>query len=344
MVGDDSVRCGVGGFAFAARFADGVADRLHQRGEQINFKVACNALHHRADSFQAHSGVHARRGQRREVAVVAAVELHKNQIPNLHAFVGVFFVFAAECFGVFVDVVKNFRARPARSGVAHHPEVVGSRYARDSFLRFRFGKARAGERLHPECCRVFVGGDRFAVAEQIAAAENRHPQMFLLQTQMLRRSQKLPRHRNGAFFEVVAERKVAEHFKESVMARGVPDIFQIVVFAAGAQAALRGARGFVIAPFKAEKDILELRHSRIGKKQSRVFRRNQRRGLHARVPALFKEGEKLFAYAGAFHGVYFNNKSRARAKAMANISAATAQLTARQTAARASQGDILRAP
>ena len=39
-------------------------------------------------------------------------------------------------------------------------------------------------------------------------------------------------------FEIVAEGEIAEHFEEGVMARGVADIVQIVVLAAGAHALL----------------------------------------------------------------------------------------------------------
>ncbi len=42
--------------------------------------------------------------------------------------------------------------------------------------------------------------------------------------------------------EIVAEREIAEHLEEGVMARGVADIVEIVVLAAGAHAFLRGRR------------------------------------------------------------------------------------------------------
>jgi hypothetical protein len=43
----------------------------------------------------------------------------------------------------------------------------------------------------------------------------------------------LPREADRVALEVVAEREVAEHFEERVVARGVPDLLEIVVLAAG---------------------------------------------------------------------------------------------------------------
>lgn len=42
--------------------------------------------------------------------------------------------------------------------------------------------------------------------------------------------QKLPGIADGAFFKIVAEREVAEHFKESVVADVVADTVEVVVF------------------------------------------------------------------------------------------------------------------
>jgi hypothetical protein len=44
------------------------------------------------------------------------------------------------------------------------------------------------------------------------------------------------------FLEVVAEREIAQHLEEGVVARGVADIVEVVVLAAGADAFLRGGR------------------------------------------------------------------------------------------------------
>ena len=51
----------------------------------------------------------------------------------------------------------------------------------------------------------------------------------------------VPGELDGAVLEIVAEREVAEHLEEGVVARGVADIVEVVVLAAGAHAFLRGA-------------------------------------------------------------------------------------------------------
>ena len=78
--------------------------------------------------------------------------------------------------------------------------------------------------------------------------------------------------------EVVAEAEVAEHFEEGVVARGVADVFQVVVLAAGAHAFLRRGGARVGTLVEAEEDVLELVHARVGEQQRRVVVRHQRTG------------------------------------------------------------------
>ena len=52
----------------------------------------------------------------------------------------------------------------------------------------------------------------------------------------------VPGELDRAVLEIVAEGEVAEHLEEGVVARGVADIVEVVVLAAGAHAFLRGRR------------------------------------------------------------------------------------------------------
>ena len=72
----------------------------------------------------------------------------------------------------------------------------------------------------------------------------------------------LPGELDGAFLEVVAEREIAQHLEERVMARGVADIVEIVVLAAGAHAFLRGRGAHIGALLQAGENVLELHHPR----------------------------------------------------------------------------------
>ena len=52
----------------------------------------------------------------------------------------------------------------------------------------------------------------------------------------------VPGELDRALLEIVAEREIAEHLEEGVVARGVADIVEVVVLAAGAHAFLRRSR------------------------------------------------------------------------------------------------------
>src|SRR3546814_21105911 len=66
--------------------------------------------------------------------------------------------------------------------------------------------------------------------------------------------------------EVVAERPVAEHLEKGVVARGVADLVEVVVLAAGTQAALDIGRAHVAALLRAKEHVLELDHARVDRK------------------------------------------------------------------------------
>ncbi len=77
-------------------------------------------------------------------------------------------------------------------------------------------------------------------------------------------------------FEIVTEAEVTQHFEEGVVARGVTDIFQIVVFTARTHAALRGGCTGIITLIEAKENILELVHPGVGKQQCGIVIGNQR--------------------------------------------------------------------
>ncbi len=66
---------------------------------------------------------------------------------------------------------------------------------------------------------------------------------------------------NSFVFEIIAEREVSEHFKKCVVAYGVSDIVQVIMFAAGANGFLGSGRSFVVARFVAGENIFELYHT-----------------------------------------------------------------------------------
>ena len=102
--------------------------------------------------------------------------------------------------------------------------------------------------------------------------------------------QQLPSEGDRLFFEVIAERKVPQHFKERMVAGGIAHIVQIVVLTARAHRFLRCGGALVITRFNACEAILELNHARIGEHQGRVVARHQGRAVDHLVTVA---GEKI---------------------------------------------------
>ena len=127
------------------------------------------------------------------------------------------------------------------------------------------------------------------------AAEDGEVQFFERNAVPIRKSDQLPGIGDGFLFEIIAEGKIAEHFEKSVMAVGEADVFEVVVFSAGANAFLAGRRGFVIALFEAEENVLELIHPGVGEKQRGIVGGDERRAAHDAVAALFEKFQKCFA-------------------------------------------------
>src|SRR5438270_3176817 len=95
-----------------------VRDRPRKIGEILR------ALDDRGHALEAHSGIDVTLRQWRKSAVGVCVELDENQVPNFDA-ARIFLVH--ECAariteGREIDV--QLRARPTRTGITHHPEIV----------------------------------------------------------------------------------------------------------------------------------------------------------------------------------------------------------------------------
>ena len=95
------------------------------------------------------------------------------------------------------------------------------------------------------------------------------------------------------FLEIIAERKIAQHFKECVVPRSIAHIVEIIMLATSSYAFLarHGTRNS--AGFKAGKVVLKRNHPRIDEHQCRVIIRDQRCGLHnvmVIAPKIIEEG------------------------------------------------------
>src|SRR6266446_5104307 len=103
-----------------------------------------DSLQHRGEPLEPGAGVDRGFRERRERAVRRAIELRKDEIPDLDVAIALFFVRAGRTAGYpRAMVVEDLRARPTGPGVAHGPEIRFLAHARHAFR----GNPR---RLHPQ--------------------------------------------------------------------------------------------------------------------------------------------------------------------------------------------------
>ena len=128
----------------------------------------------------------------------------------------------------------------------------------------------------------------------------------------------LPGVRDRLFLEVVAEAEVAEHLEEGVVPRGVADIVEVVVLAAGAHAFLRRGGTHVGALLLAGEHVLELHHAGVGEHQRGIVARHQRRALDHPVSVAGEVVEKGGAdVVAAGHGTLARFQGRCRLQEVA---------------------------
>ena len=188
-----------------------------------SFVVVVGALHHRRDTLKPHAGVDGGLWQLDAFIRVQLLELHEHQVPDLDEPVAVFVGRARRAtWDVIAVVVKDLRAWTARPCVAHRPKVVGCGDADDLVV------AQAGDLLPQAALR------RPRTCERSPASGSCRQTEFL--------GDEVPRQLDGTLLEIVAEREVAEHLEEGVVARRVTDVFEVVMLAAGAHAFLRWSR------------------------------------------------------------------------------------------------------
>ena len=261
---------------------------MNQFLEKIDFVVGMHALQNSGDTLQAHAGIDTGARQARHVAGGVALELHEHQVPDLDVAVAVFLGRSRGAAPDFRAVVEeDFRARAARAGIGHLPEVVGG-VARALVV------ADADDALgrHAD----FLGPDVIGLVVFLV-----HGDPELLGWQLVDLRQQFPGVLDGIALEVVAEAEVAQHFEERMVAGGVAHVLQVVVLAAGAHAALR-RRGARVRPrFLAGEDVLELDHARIGEEQGRVVAGDERRRRNNGVSLRLEELQELAANLRGFH-------------------------------------------
>ena len=258
-------------------------------------KAFC-ALDDRAGALKAHAGIDVFRGQLAEGAVGLGVVLDEDEVPDFDAEVGVVVDEVAAGDGVALrrEIDVEFGARTARTGFAHHPEVVLHVAVDD--LDFRITTRRA-EKFRPDVVGFLVEISGIALLRSV----NRGVET--MRGQPPAPDDEFPRPRDRLLFEIVSKRPVPQHLEHRVVVGVVADILEVVVLAARADAFLgvcrarRIVRGFL--------DAEEIRHERVHpgvcEKQARRLRQ-QRGGGHDGVLFLTEKIEEALADLGGGHG------------------------------------------
>ena len=291
VVGDDAQRDVAGVVRRPARQrsvlrARPPCDGRQQGREEVGVVVGQLVLQHRDDALQPHAGIDGGGRQRRQRPVGLPLELHEDVVPDFDVAVAVAIDAAARGRGarqVVAAVVVDLRAAAARPGVAHRPEVLRGPQLRNAFRRHQ---------LPPD-------GVRLVVARHAALALE-HGGVEPLGRKAPGAGQQLPRERDGIGLEVVAEREVAEHFEERVVAQRRAHVLQVVVLAADAHAFLRRRGALVVARLPAEEQVLELVHAGVCEQQRGIVGRHERRAGNHAVSPRFEERQKTASdFAGS---------------------------------------------
>lgn len=181
------------------------------------------------DAFESHTGIDVFMGEGFEGAVGFGVELDEDEVPDFDAVGGAGIDEFALGIAFFCEVDVDFAAGTAGSGIAHHPEVIFFVTVDDMDIRV---EACFFEEGGPDVVGFlveFIGVAWFGVIDgDVEAVFWEFPDV----------SEEVPGPFDGIFFEVVAEGPVTEHFEEGVVVGIEADVFEVVVFTAGADAFL----------------------------------------------------------------------------------------------------------
>ena len=131
-------------------------------------------------------------------------------------------------------------------------------------------------------------GDRFVVF-----VEDGDQEPLLVEGEIA--CQQSPGKLDRALLEIGAEGEIAEHLEKGVMARGVADIVEIVMLAAGADAFLRGGGTGHARLLGAGEDVLELHHAGVSEHQGRVVARHERARRQHGMALSLEEIEEAFS-------------------------------------------------
>ena len=279
MVGQDAQAAVAPGVGAVGHAGEALA-HADEAAQQVAVVVGGLVLHDGRDALEAHAGVDVLVREVGHRAVLLAVVLREDEVPELQEAVAVVAARAAVLAAaaeLLALVEVDLGARAARAGGAGRPEVVVGAEARDVVV----GDAL----LVPELDRLVV------------VLEDGHVEALLGQAQVLGARDEVVGPGDGVGLGVAAEGEVAEHLEEGEV-RGVADVVDVV----GAQALLAGRGADLGHGPLALVVLLELVHARVGEQKRRVVR-DERGGRAELAALLLEEPEEVLADLGGGHGL-----------------------------------------
>ena len=137
-------------------------------------------------------------------------------------------------------VIKDLRAGTTRTGISHLPKIVFCSNTDNAFI------GQTGDFL-PQIIGFIIsmidGYGKFIL---------RNIKFF---------GQQFPSIRDSTFLKIVAERKVSEHFKKSMVAYIISNAVQVVVLSSGTDRFLCSSGTGIFSGFVSRQNILKLYHS-----------------------------------------------------------------------------------
>ena len=273
VVGDDAQR-DVGLRMRARHDVRELGGAVDQGGEAIRFPARADALEHGGPALETAARIDRglRQGRHRPRRIL--VELHEDQVPDLHETTGIARRIVVRAARDLTPVVMDLGARTAGARIAHRPEVLVLVEPVDL-------RGRDADLVAPDGVGLVV------------VAEDRDHEVVRLEADAL--GQQRPGVFDRRLLEIVAEGEVAEHLEEGVVARGAADVLEIVVLAGDPHAFLRRRGPDEVPRLLAEKEPLEGHHARVDEHQRRVGIRDERGARDAPVAPLLEEAEKSLA-------------------------------------------------
>ena len=232
---------------------------LHYILNGVNFKEIVNVLRNASKPFKSHTRINVGMSKSCVIVVAVVFKLCENKVPELNVSVA----FASDltiglAAAVFLaTVIVNLGARTART-CAVLPEVI-----------------LLAEAYH----MVGLNADNLRpnIVSLVVLFVNAYIKLFGVHFHNL--CTEFPRPRNNLFFEVIAEREVTEHFKESAVSCRLADVFNIGC----TNTFLTGCNSFSRRGDFAREILFHRCHSRVDKKQALVIVRDKRKAFKSQM-------------------------------------------------------------